>query len=150
MTTDLYNTVTETILAQMQAGAAPWVKPWSGKAYGSAMPRNAASYRAYSGVNVPLLWIAQEAGGYASPRWITFKQAIEAGGNVRKGEKGTAIVFVSAVEVEAEGSEPPGDQGSVFRRPCWRGRRRQDRGEEEAAGKRHSGSSKLKAWACSS
>lgn len=105
MTSDLYNTVTATILTQMEAGAAPWVKPWSGKAYGSSMPRNAASDRAYSGVNIPVLWIAQEAGAYASPRWLTFKQAIDAGGNVRKGEKGTAIVFVSAVEVEAEGSE---------------------------------------------
>lgn len=101
--TDLYATVTETILLQLQAGAAPWIKPWSGRAYGSSMPRNAATGRAYSGVNVPLLWIAQDAGGYTSPRWITFKQAIDAGGNVRKGEKGTAIVFVSAIEVEQDG-----------------------------------------------
>jgi antirestriction protein ArdC len=98
MTTDLYATVTASILAQLEAGAAPWVKPWSGRAVGGTMPRNASTGRAYSGVNVPLLWMAQDAGGYASPRWLTFKQALDAGGNVRKGEKGSMVVFVSAIE----------------------------------------------------
>lgn len=104
MSTDLYTQVTETILAELQAGAAPWVKPWSGRASG-AMPKNATTQRAYSGVNIPLLWVAQQNGGYASARWLTFKQAIDAGGNVRKGEKGTMIVFVSAIEKEQEGSD---------------------------------------------
>lgn len=105
MTTDLYATVTASILAQLEAGAAPWVKPWSGRAFGGNMPRNASTGRAYSGVNVPLLWMAQEAGAYASPRWLTFKQAIDAGGNVRKGEKGSTVVFVSAIEREQEGAD---------------------------------------------
>ncbi len=100
MATDLYQTVTDTILDQLQAGAAPWVKPWSGGSFSSNMPHNAASGRAYSGINVVLLWIAKDARGFASSRWLTFKQAIDAGGNVRKGEKGTQVVFVSAIERE--------------------------------------------------
>lgn len=102
MSTDLYATVTATILAELQAGAAPWVKPWSHRSAGGAMPRNATTERAYSGVNIPLLWVAQQNGGYASARWLTFKQALDCGGNVRKGEKGTMIVFVSAIEREEE------------------------------------------------
>ena len=104
MKTDLYETVTASILAQLEAGAAPWVKPWSGMGNG-AMPCNATTGRAYSGVNIPLLWMAQEAGGYASARWLTFKQALDAGGNVRKGEKGSMVVFVSAIEKEEEGAD---------------------------------------------
>lgn len=98
MTTDLYSTVTATILAELEAGAAPWVKPWSGGSFAANMPHNATTNRAYSGVNVILLWMAQQSGAYPVGRWLTFKQAIDAGGNVRKGEKGTTIVFVSAIE----------------------------------------------------
>jgi antirestriction protein ArdC len=103
MKTDLYQTVTNSILAELEKGAAPWVKPWSSRGHGGAMPRNAVSGRAYSGVNVPLLWAAGE-GRYSRPRWLTFKQALDAGGHVRKGEKGSLIVFVSAVEKEDEES----------------------------------------------
>jgi len=101
MKTDLYETVTATILAQLEAGAAPWVKPWASTG-GGALPCNATTGRTYSGVNIPLLWIAQQEGNFPSARWLTFKQAIDAGGNVRKGEKGTTVVFVSAMEKEEE------------------------------------------------
>lgn len=107
MTTDLYAIVTATILAELEKGAAPWVKPWSNRGAGGSMPRNAATGRAYSGVNIPLLWAAGE-GRYARSRWLTFKQALDAGGNVRKGEKGTTVVFVSAIEKEAEEGEEEG------------------------------------------
>lgn len=103
MANELYQTVTDQILAEMEAGAAPWVQPWSGQA-GGAMPRNATTERGYSGINVVLLWMARDKAGYAQSRWLTFKQARDAGGNVRKGEKGTPIVFVSTLERDDEES----------------------------------------------
>lgn len=95
MKVDLYQQVTDKIIAELEAGAAPWVKPWKslGKA-GSAMPHNAVTRRPYSGVNVLLLWGAAAERGYTATGWLTFKQCAEAGGHVRKGEKATLITFV--------------------------------------------------------
>ena len=103
MSRNLHKEVTDRILAKLRAGVAPWRQDWSAKASG-AMPRNAISKRGYSGVNVPLLWMAQQDSGFTSPSWLTFKQALEAGGNVRKGEKGTGIVFVGMFEKDASES----------------------------------------------
>jgi antirestriction protein ArdC len=87
MKRDLYAEVSARIVAELEAGAAPWVKPWSATP-GANTPCNAVSDRPYSGCNVVLLWMAQAA-GYRTPRFLTFKQALELGGNVRKGERGT-------------------------------------------------------------
>jgi antirestriction protein ArdC len=95
--TDLYAAITARIVAELEAGAAPWVKPWSATP-GANTPCNAVSNRSYSGCNVVLLWMAQAA-GYRTPRFLTFKQASELGGNVRKGEHGTKIYFVKQLQV---------------------------------------------------
>jgi antirestriction protein ArdC len=83
MKRDLYAEVSARIV--VEAGAAPWVKPWSASP-GANTPCNAVSNRPYSGCNVVLLWMAQAA-GYRTPRYLTFKQALELGGHVRKGER---------------------------------------------------------------
>jgi antirestriction protein ArdC len=88
---DVYAEVTDRIIAELEAGTVPWVKPWTAAA--NSMPHNAVSGRAYNGVNVLLCWATQMHKGYASNGWLIFKQAQELGGHVRKGEKGTAIVF---------------------------------------------------------
>ena len=90
---ELYQSVTDRIIAALEAGTAPWVRPWKSDRSGGSMPHNAITGRPYHGINVPLLWMAETANGYASPQWLTFKQAEERGGHVRKGEKGTQIVF---------------------------------------------------------
>ena len=66
------------------------------------MPRNAVTTRQYSGINVLILWTSAQAMGFTSSRWLTFNQARDAGGNVRKGEKGTAIVYASTFVPESE------------------------------------------------
>jgi antirestriction protein ArdC len=101
MTRNLYQEVTDRILAEMKTGALPWVRPWSTFA-GPQLPHNAATGRPYSGCNVVLLWMAQTAGSYACPRFLTFKQAQELGGHVRKGERGHKVVFVNAFEREEQ------------------------------------------------
>lgn len=99
MSRNLQKDVTDRILSQLKAGTVPWRKPWSGDGF-AGMPRNALTQRAYSGVNVLLLWSRAEASGYAQPLWMTFKQASDAGAHIRKGEKGEMVIFVSRFERE--------------------------------------------------
>jgi len=101
---DLYAEVSERILGELQRGALPWVKSWAATA-GQNVPQNAVSNRPYSGCNVILLWLARNR-GWATPRFLTFKQAIEAGGNVCKGEHGTKVYFVKQLQVkDGQGEE---------------------------------------------
>ncbi len=94
--------VTDRILDQLKAGVCPWKQPWTGGAGSSLMPVNHVTDRAYSGVNVLLLWIRAQDAGYSTNRWVTYKQAHQAGGNIRKGEKGVRVVFVSTFERETQ------------------------------------------------
>lgn len=91
---NLYDEVTARIIAELEAGRRPWVQPWS-TAGGAApgLPRNALTGRSYSGVNILILWGAVIAEAYPSQSWLTFRQAQAAGGCVRKGERGTGVVF---------------------------------------------------------
>ena len=92
---EIYERVTNQILADLKAGAAPWVKPWA-----VALPRNVVSSRTYSGANVLLLWGAAMEHGYQVPGWLTYKQATELGGHVRKGEHGQFVVYAGQVVTE--------------------------------------------------
>lgn len=98
MRRDLYAEVSTRIIAELERGAAPWIKPWSTTA-GANTPCNAVTNRPYSGSNVVLLWLAHDR-GWPTPRFLTFKQAIEAGGNVRKGEHGTRVYYVKELRIK--------------------------------------------------
>lgn len=110
----LYEEVTATIIAQLEDGVFPWVRPWSKALAAPGLPRNAVTGRAYSGINVLILWGAVIEGGYPSQDWLTFRQALAAGGCVRKGERGRTVFyadrFVPKGEREADtgGEEPRG------------------------------------------
>lgn len=102
---DLYQTVTARIVAELEAGRFPWVQPWgevAGGAPGPGLPRNALTGRAYSGINVLILWGAVIEHGWPSQSWLTFRQAQGAGGCVRKGERGTCVVYADCFTPEAE------------------------------------------------
>jgi len=91
----LYDEITTKIIAELEAGRLPWVQPWgtvSAKAP-LAMPKNAATGRGYSGVNVLILWGAVIENGFPAQSWCTFRQALSLGGNVRKGERGATVVY---------------------------------------------------------
>lgn len=92
---DVYQMVTDRIVAALEQGTAPWRRPWTSADAGCSggLPSNALTGRCYSGVNVLLLWMAAEEGGYTSDRWLTYRQAQEAGGQVRKGETGSLAVI---------------------------------------------------------
>ncbi len=89
-----YDKVTSAIIEALEKGTIPWRRPWSG----GGAPINAVSKRAYRGVNNIVLELTQFGKGYESAVWCTFKQAKDIGGRVRKGEKGSPIVFWKMLE----------------------------------------------------
>ena len=97
---DLYQSVTDQIIAALEAGTQPWVCPWQVGA-GNLAPTNLASGRPYRGINVLLLNLRAMSCGYGTNRWMTFQQACSLGASVRKGEHGTPIVFFKMHEVGA-------------------------------------------------
>jgi antirestriction protein ArdC len=103
----MYDSVTRAIIEEMERGAVPWVRPWKTNRYAktSVMPGNAVTGRAYSGINVPILWASADMNGYPTHAWLTFKQALEHDAHVRKGERGTHVVFTKKVEVKGDNDE---------------------------------------------
>jgi len=99
-----YEEITRQIIADLEKGVATWTKPWDG-AGGFGMPRNGATKRPYSGINVLILMNAQMQNGWRTPQFLTFKQARTAGGNVKKGSKGTRVVFVGRTAKENDNGE---------------------------------------------
>jgi len=102
--TSLYTEITDKIIAELEAGRVPWVRPWGTDAAKAplAMPRNASTHRRYSGVNVLILWGAVIDRGFSGQSWLTFRQALSLGGNVRKGERGTTVVYADRFTPEDE------------------------------------------------
>jgi antirestriction protein ArdC len=92
---DVYQVVTDRILASLEKGVAPWVKPWDASNEGNPMSEhaNALTGKAYRGVNTLLLWESAHRNDFQATRWGTFKQWQSIGGSVRKGSKATHIVF---------------------------------------------------------
>lgn len=104
MVRDLYQETTNRIVAELEQGVKPWTKPWKSTAHAAPMlPANLVTGRHYNGVNTLVLWLEAYDKGYPSHGWLTFQQAMQAGVNVRKGEKGIQVVFAKTVEREKDG-----------------------------------------------
>lgn len=93
---EISESVTASIVAQLEKGTVPWIRPWQTK--GRQIPTNIASNKPYRGINTLMLWLASTVNGFGDNRWLTFKQALDLGGNVRKGEKGTKVIFWKILE----------------------------------------------------
>jgi antirestriction protein ArdC len=91
--TSLYQEITDKIVAELEQGRLPWVQPWTGAAAPLGLPKNAATGRAYSGINILILWAAVAERGFTGQRWLTFRQAPKLGAHVKKGEKGATVVY---------------------------------------------------------
>jgi antirestriction protein ArdC len=96
MTNPIYQTVTNAIIAELEKGAAPWVKPWHADA-SSGADYNIVSGAEYRGINRLILGMAGMAGGYSAGQWASYKQWQDRGVQVLKGQKGTSICFYKAV-----------------------------------------------------
>lgn len=104
MTNDVHQQITDTLIAKMEEGVLPWRQEWTGSTGIMQLPRRVTG-ETYQGINVLLLWIAAAEKGFAADQWMTFNQAKKLGANVRKGERGTKIVFYKTLEIEDENGE---------------------------------------------
>ena len=95
--TSLYQEITDKIIRELEQGRVPWVQPWLGSEGGTAaplgLPKNAATGRAYSSINILVLWGAVAERGFTTQKWLTFRQALKLGAHVKKGERGTTVVY---------------------------------------------------------
>jgi antirestriction protein ArdC len=98
----LHDQVTNRIVSQLEQGRFPWVQPWASSGAPLGLPQNVSTGRTYSGVNILLLWAAAIEQGRTSQKWLTFKQALDLGGHVRKGETGTMIVYADTFVPKSE------------------------------------------------
>ncbi len=103
--TDIYQTVTDSIIAALEAGVKPWSCPWQRVSGMSGLPSNYATSIAYSGMNIMLLWCSASKQGFQDSRWMTYKQAQELGGQVRTRERGTTAIFYTTLEKENAAGE---------------------------------------------
>lgn len=98
MKSDIYERVTAQIVASLEQGVRPWLKPWNAEHAAGRITRPLRSCGVpYQGINVLMLWAEAVEKGYAAPIWLTFKQALALGGCVRKGEKGSLVVYASKI-----------------------------------------------------
>jgi len=106
MKTDIYERITNRIVADLEQGVRPWHKPWNAAHAAGRITRPLRHNGVpYQGINVVMLWSAAMAGGYAAPIWMTFRQAKELGGHVRKGETGSLVVYADRIrrtEIDAD------------------------------------------------
>ena len=99
MPTDVYQRITDHIVAELEKGVRPWLKPWNAAHAAGRITRPLrASGIPYRGINVLMLWAAATAQGFSAPLWLTYNQAQELGGQVRKGEKGSLVVYANTIK----------------------------------------------------
>lgn len=108
MSRDVYQEVTDRIVAALETGTVPWRKPWVTPAGSHHNPLSGTFYR---GINPFLLELTAQLCGYDDPRWVTFRQARSKGGGVRKGEKGTLVVFWKLLRRANEETEEAAGNG---------------------------------------
>ena len=100
---NIYQEITDSIITELEKGAAPWVKPWNAP---QGADKNVISQKPYRGINRLLLAMVGGIKGYSNPAWATYKQWEQLGGNVRKGEKAAKIIFWS----QAKSTNPEGEE----------------------------------------
>lgn len=114
MKADVYEKVTNRIIADLEQGELTWLKPWSsGNMEGRIVRPLRHNGLPYSGINVLMLWSAAVERGYASPFWMTFKQAQEFGAHVRKGEQGSLVVYANTITKLEEGENGQDEERKI-------------------------------------
>ncbi len=110
MKSDVYSRVTDRIVADLEQGVQPWFKPWNAEHAAGRITRPLRSSGIpYRGINVIMLWAAAARRGFAAPLWLTYKQAQALGGQVRKGEKGSLVVYANTI-TRTETDEATGEE----------------------------------------
>ena len=110
MKADVYEQITASIVAELEKGVQPWFKPWNAEHAAGRITRPLRSNGVpYRGINVLMLWAVAVERGYAAPLWLTYKQAQELGGQVRKGEMGSMVVYANTI-TRTETDEKSGEE----------------------------------------
>lgn len=113
---DPHTRITERILAELNQGVRPWLKPWSSDALAGRVTRPLrATGEPYRGINVILLWMGAVASGYASPTWMTYRQAQSLGAQVRKGQRGAPVVYYGSSTTTKQDEQTREDREEGFR-----------------------------------
>lgn len=106
---DVYSRVTQKIMADLERGVRPWMKPWSTENVGGRVLRPLRhDGTPYRGINIVMLWAEATEKGYGNPHWMTYRQAVALGGQVRKGEHGSLVVYADKIkktETDESGEE---------------------------------------------
>lgn len=106
MKSDVYTRITNQIIAELEQGVRPWMKPWDAAHVAGPVSRPLrANGKPYGGINIVMLWASAMEQGFTAPIWMTFRQAKELGAHVKKGEKGTLVVYASTITREEAGEE---------------------------------------------
>ena len=94
---DVYTRITSKIIASLEQGVRPWIEPWNAEHAAGRITRPLRhNGQAYSGINALALWASAMAQNFTAPIWITYRQATELGAQVRKGEKGSPVVYANS------------------------------------------------------
>lgn len=107
---DIYSRITAQIVASLEKGVRPWVKPWNAEHAAGRITRPLRhNGHPYTGINVLSLWTSALAQNFTAPIWMTFRQAVELGAHIRKGEKGSAVVYANKI-TRTDTDEATGDE----------------------------------------
>lgn len=114
MKQDIYEKVTSKIIADLEKGELTWIKPWSGGNMDGKIIRPLRHNGVpYSGINILMLWAAAVEAGFSSPFWMTYRQAQELGGHVRKGEKSSLVVYANTITRTEEGKDGTEEERTI-------------------------------------
>ncbi len=108
---DIYTRVTNRIIADLEQGVRPWIRPWNADHLAGRISRPLrACGQPYQGINIIMLWSAAMAAGHSAPIWMTYRQAQELGAHVRKGEAGQLVVYASTLNRTEQNPESGEDE----------------------------------------
>lgn len=102
---NVYAAITDTIIKAIEAGAGKWHMPWHAPETALQRPRNVISGLPYKGVNILVLWAEAQLRNYPTGHWATYRQWQELGAQVRKGQRGTTVLYYKQLPLEAEDAE---------------------------------------------
>jgi len=107
---DIYTRITTQIVSHLEKGVRTWVKPWNAEHAAGRITRPLRhNGKPYSGINVLSLWASALAQNFAAPIWMTFRQASQLDGHIRKGEKGSLVVYADSI-TRKETDDKTGDE----------------------------------------
>lgn len=108
---DIYSEITNQIIEDIESNnILPWENPWN---VSFGIPQNAVTGKFYSGLNILILWAMQSKKKYTSSKWVTYKQATSLGGQVRKGEKSTRIIFYQPLKIEEKNDRGEDEEKTI-------------------------------------